>query len=206
VAKRRTQSRADVPADPTAATESGYRGRAGKTRKASKAKKARSSRAKAKTASPGKTGAGAKAASAKPAAASVKVRRLSEKDLQMYRRLLLEKRAEIVGDVNGMQDEVLRKSRQAAAGDLSSMPIHMADLGTDNYEQEFTLGLLAGEKQLLRDIDEALERIDTRTYGMCLGTGKPITKTRLKAKPWARYCIEYARLLEQGQVRSPNDH
>jgi len=124
----------------------------------------------------------------------------------MFRRLLLEKRAELVGDVSGMQEEVLRKNRQAAAGDLSSMPIHMADLGTDNYEQEFTLGLLANEKQLLRDIDEALERIDSRTYGMCLGTGKPITKTRLKAKPWARYCIEYARLLEKGQVRAANDH
>jgi len=152
----------------------------------------------------GKTATGAKTASAKPAA-SAKVRRLSDKDRQMFRRLLLEKRAELVGDVSGMQEEVLRKNRQAAAGDLSSMPIHMADLGTDNYEQEFTLGLLAGEKQLLRDIDEALERIDSRTYGMCLGTGKAITKARLKAKPWARYCIEYARLLEKGQVRPPND-
>ena len=195
MAKRRTQSGSDVPA--------GSRGKAGK---ASKAKKARSSRAKAKAPGSGKTGAGAKAASGKPATAGVRVRRLSEKDLQMYRRLLLEKRAELVGDVNGMQEEVLRKNRQAAAGDLSSMPIHMADLGTDNYEQEFTLGLLAGEQQLLRDIDEALERIDTRTYGTCMGTGKPITKTRLKAKPWARYCIEYARLLEKGQVRAPNDH
>ena len=203
MAKRRIQSGSGVSADSKAATAAGSGGKAGKT---SKAKKARASRAKAKASGSGKTGAGAKAASGKPVAASVKARRLSDKDLQMYRRLLLEKRAEIVGDVNGMQEEVLRKNRQAAAGDLSSMPIHMADLGTDNYEQEFTLGLLAGERQLLRDIDEALERIDSRTYGMCLGTGKPITKTRLKAKPWARYCIEYARLLEKGQVRAPNDH
>lgn len=203
MAKRRTQSSSGVPADSTAATDAGSPGKAGKT---PKAPKARSSRAKAKASGSGKTAAGTKAAAGKPAAASVKVRRLSEKDRQMFRRLLLEKRAELVGDVSGMQEEVLRKNRQAAAGDLSSMPIHMADLGTDNYEQEFTLGLLANEKQLLRDIDEALERIDSRTYGMCLGTGKPITKTRLKAKPWARYCIEYARLLEKGQVRAANDH
>ncbi|HUW84787.1 MAG TPA: TraR/DksA family transcriptional regulator [Phycisphaerae bacterium] len=204
MAKRRTQSSSSVPADSTSANDGGPPGKAAK---APKAKKAKSSRAKVRAAGSGDAGTPtAKAAAGNPASASVKVRRLSDKNLQMFRRLLLEKRAELVGDVSGMQEEVLRKNRQAASGDLSSMPIHMADLGTDNYEQEFTLGLLASERQLLRDIDEALERIESRTYGVCLGTGKAITKTRLKAKPWARYCIEYARLLEKGQVRAVNDH
>jgi RNA polymerase-binding protein DksA len=126
--------------------------------------------------------------------------RLSQQDLELFRRLLLEKRADLVGDVNHIQQHALKKTRQDASGDLSRMPIHMADVGSDSYEQELTLGLLQGEQRLLRDIDEALQRIDGGTYGICLATGKPITKARLKAQPWARHCIEYARMREKGLI------
>ena len=54
--------------------------------------------------------------------------------------------------------------------------------------------------QMLGEIDDALRRIVNKTYGICEGTGKPIKKARLEAKPWARYCVEYARMLEQGLV------
>ena len=84
------------------------------------------------------------------------------------------------------------------------MPIHMADLGTDNYEQEFALGLMDSERKLLREIDDALQRIEEGTYGICEATGEPIATNRLKAKPWARYCVEYARKLEQGLVTGPD--
>ena len=86
-----------------------------------------------------------------------------------------------------MESEALRKSRLDAAGDLSSMPIHMADIGTDNFEQEFTLGLMDSERKMLAEINEAIGRIDNGTYGICEGTGKSIPKVRLRAKPWARY-------------------
>jgi RNA polymerase-binding protein DksA len=115
--------------------------------------------------------------------------------------MLLEKRREIVGNVNEMEDEALKRSRLDASGDLSSMPIHMADIGTDNYEQEFALGLMDSERKLLREIDDALERIQQGTYGVCEGTGKPIPKARLRAQPWARYCVEYARMLEEGLLQ-----
>jgi len=114
--------------------------------------------------------------------------------------MLLEKRREILRNVNEFEDEALKKSRLDATGDLSSMPIHMADIGTDNYEQEFALGLMDSERKLLREIDDALGRIGQGTYGICEGTGKPIPKARLEAQPWARYCVEYARMLEQGLV------
>jgi len=84
---------------------------------------------------------------------------------------------------------------------VSSMPTHMADIGSDNWEQEFTLGLIENERSLIREIDEALDRIRNRTYGICLGTNKIIHKARLRAKPWAKYCIEYARKRELGLVR-----
>jgi len=125
---------------------------------------------------------------------------LTTADTERFKQMLLEKRRDIVGNVNEMEDEALKKSRLDAAGDLSSMPIHMADIGTDNYEQEFALGLMDSERKLLREIDNALQHIGQNTYGICEATGKPIAKARLEAKPWARYCVEYARMLEQGLV------
>jgi len=125
---------------------------------------------------------------------------LTSVDTEHFKQLLLEKRREILRNVNEFEDEALRKSRLDATGDLSSMPIHMADIGTDNYEQEFALGLMDSERKLLREIDDALERIEQGTYGICEGTGKPILKARLEAQPWARYSVEYARKLEQGAV------
>jgi len=130
-----------------------------------------------------------------------KKNRLAAVDTGHFKEMLLEKRREILKNVNEFEDEALKKSRLDAAGDLSSMPIHMADIGTDNYEQEFALGLMDSERRLIREIDDALERIEQGTYGICEGTGKPIPKVRLKAKPWARYCVEYARMLEQGLVK-----
>ncbi len=128
---------------------------------------------------------------------------LTTADIERFKQMLLEKRREILVNVNEMEDETLKKSRLDAAGDLSSMPIHMADIGTDNYEQEFALGLMDSERKLLREIDNALQRIEQGTYGICEGTGKQIPKARLKAQPWARYCVEYARMLEQGLVTEP---
>lgn len=136
----------------------------------------------------------------KKSSAKTRKRGLTVADVERFRQMLLEKRREIVGDVSEMADEALKKSRLDASGDLSSMPIHMADLGTDNYEQEFALELMDSERKLLNEIDDALQRMEQKTYGICKGTGKPIAKARLKAQPWARYCVKYARMLEQGLV------
>jgi RNA polymerase-binding protein DksA len=121
---------------------------------------------------------------------------LSKSDLQYYRNLLLERRKEIIGDVGSMESEAFK-----GGSNLSNMPIHMADVGTDNFEQEFTLGLIESERQMLREIQEALVRIDNGSYGICLGTGKQIPKVRLEAVPWAKYTIEYSRLLESGKLQ-----
>jgi DnaK suppressor protein len=127
--------------------------------------------------------------------------RLRSADLEHFQALLLQKRREILGNVSEIEGEALRKSRLDASGDLSSMPIHMADLGTDNFEQEFSLELMDSERRLLVEIEDALHRIETGTYGICEGTGKPISKARLEAQPWARYSVEYAKMLEQGRIK-----
>ena len=123
---------------------------------------------------------------------------LKPKDLEFFKELLLAKRRELVGDVHSMEQEALRST---SGSNLSNLPIHMADMGTDNYEQEFTLGLVEKDRQLLREINVALDKIRNGTYGLCEGTGQPINRVRLEAQPWARYSIEYARQLEKGLIR-----
>jgi RNA polymerase-binding protein DksA len=123
---------------------------------------------------------------------------LTPRELEHYRELLLAKRRELVGDMSSMEREALRS---AQGSNLSNLPLHMADMGTDNYEQEFTLGLVEKDRQLLREINRALAKIQDGTYGICEGTGKPISKPRLEAQPWAKYSIEYARQMERGMIR-----
>lgn len=123
---------------------------------------------------------------------------LTTKELDYFRDLLLAKRRELVGDMGSMEAEALRSS---GGTNLSTLPMHMADMGTDNYEQEFTLGLVEKDRLVLREVNQALAKIQDGTYGICEGTGKPIGKPRLEAQPWAKYSIEYARMLEKRIIR-----
>jgi DnaK suppressor protein len=128
-----------------------------------------------------------------PPVASIKTK-LNKKELDEYKALLMLKRRQLVGMLHGMEDEALRSS----GGNLSTMPLHMADIGTDTFDQDFTLGMAETERALLDEIDAALGRIENKTYGVCQLSGKPIPKARLEAKPWAKYSIEAAKLLERG--------
>jgi RNA polymerase-binding protein DksA len=119
----------------------------------------------------------------------------NSKELEHFRDLLLSKRRDILGDMTAMEREALRTS---GGSNLSTLPIHMADMGTDNYEQEFTLGLVESERKQLREINNALAKIQNGNFGICEGTGQPINKARLEVQPWARYSIEYAKQMERG--------
>lgn len=94
---------------------------------------------------------------------------LTGAELPEFREMLLEKRRALLDDIDAMQDH-----------------------GADDEA-----GLLESEWFLLREIDEALERIEDGTYGICLATGEPIAKARLRARPWAKYCLAYAQSLEK---------
>ncbi len=123
---------------------------------------------------------------------------MKKTEMKPYKEILLELRARLRGDVTALADAALSKSRSEASGDLSSMPIHMADIGSDNYEQEFTLSTMESEQETLDAIESALERIEDRTYGKCEDCEKPIPKTRLKAIPYTTLCIKCASKREQG--------
>ncbi len=184
---------------------SGRAKKASKKKKAAKKKARKTAGGKAKKSKKTKKVKKSKAAkkSAKKTAGrgNRKKTRLTKKELEEFRRLLLEKRQMILGDMNDIESQAVQSQQGKGESGMSSMPTHLADLGTDNFEQEFTLGLLQSESVMLEEIDQALARIDDGTYGICLGTGKPIPKARLRARPWAKYCVEYARKIEQGLVR-----
>jgi RNA polymerase-binding transcription factor DksA len=118
---------------------------------------------------------------------------MSQAELASYRGQLLALRDRLTRDVSSLADEALN-SEDEASGNLSHVPIHMADLGT--HEREFTLGLLENEEQTLGEIAAALGRIDEGTFGHCEGCREAIPKNRLHALPYARYCVECARRLQ----------
>ncbi|MBI9018369.1 MAG: TraR/DksA C4-type zinc finger protein [Phycisphaerae bacterium] len=125
---------------------------------------------------------------------------LSKEEIEYFSQKLLTIRQEILGDMGSMTGSALDHSGKSDNGELSNMPVHMADVGTDNYEQEFTLGLIEAERKVLREIDQALTKISEGTFGYCEATGEVINRARLEAKPYARFCIDYARKLEQGLI------
>ena len=117
---------------------------------------------------------------------------MKQADLKVYKERLINLRKRLQGDVTNLADAALRQRRTDANGDLSSMPIHMADIGSDNYEQEFTLSLMESGGSTLEQIETALERIEEGTYGECVDCGARIPKARLNAIPYTVFCVKCA--------------
>jgi len=113
---------------------------------------------------------------------------VKKSEIKVYKERLLGIRARLRGDVSAMADAALGSE----SAEASSMPIHMAELGSDNFEQEFTLSLLATEEDTLGMIDKALERIESGVYGVCVECGGAIPKTRLNAIPHTPLCVKCA--------------
>ncbi len=122
---------------------------------------------------------------------------MNKAEMKEYKDRLLALRVRLQGDVTNLADAALNKRRNEANGDLSSMPIHMADLGSDNFEQEFTLTLMESEGGVLEKVEAALERIEDGTYGECEECGAKIPKARLNAIPYATMCVKCASQTEQ---------
>ena len=121
---------------------------------------------------------------------------MKNEEVESFRRTLLDLRSRLKGDLVQMTDEALKRNQPESSGNLSNMPLHMADVGTENYDQEFTLSLIENEQETLDQIHDALARIDGGTFGRCEECHLPIAKPRLQALPYTRHCIECARKLE----------
>ena len=114
---------------------------------------------------------------------------------QKYCERLLELREQLLRQMNGLAKE--------SAQELPGYSLHMADSGTDNFDRDFALSLLSSDQDAVYEIEEALKRIEKKTYGICELTGKTIPKARLEAIPWTRFTVEaQAQLEREGALRS----
>jgi DnaK suppressor protein len=121
---------------------------------------------------------------------------LSAEELKEFRKLLMDKQRAILGDVHGMTVEA--RGASAREGEASAEPpVEPGAFPDDFNDRDLTMGLLENERLLLRDVNDALDRIERGTFGVCQATGRPIGKARLLARPWSKYCIEYARQVEK---------
>ncbi|WP_441001453.1 TraR/DksA family transcriptional regulator [Fodinibius sp. SL11] len=112
----------------------------------------------------------------------------SDEELEYFKDIILKKREEAERELESLQS-TLRDSMENAS-DESAYSFHMADAGTDAQEREKTYMLFNRTKKFIRYLDDALTRIENKTYGVCKVTGKKISKGRLEAVPHTQLSIE----------------
>jgi len=114
---------------------------------------------------------------------------------QKYYQHLVELREQLRHQMDGLAQE--------SAQELAGYSLHMADSGTDNFDRDFALSLLSSDQDAVYEIEEALKRIEKKTYGVCELTGKAIPRARLEAIPWTRFTVEaQAQLEKDGALKS----
>jgi len=123
---------------------------------------------------------------------AAKAVRMSKKDMEKYRRLLEEKKTSLSSD--------LAKTRSAEEETTEESTQDIADKAVSSYTREFLYSLTDGERSTLLQIDDALNRIDDVTYGMCINCGQTIAEKRLTAVPWTPYCVDCQELSEKGML------
>jgi RNA polymerase-binding protein DksA len=121
---------------------------------------------------------------------------MTEADIDHFRQKLLALKRRLGGQLSQLEEEALRGTGGEARGNLSNLPLHPADLGTDNYEEEVALELLVTQADLLTEVQDALTRIDQGTFGRCENCGQEIRRERLEALPYARHCLPCAGQLQ----------
>ncbi|MEM7457741.1 MAG: TraR/DksA family transcriptional regulator [Planctomycetota bacterium] len=123
--------------------------------------------------------------------------KMKKAEVKPFKELLLQLRARMRGDVTTLANAAL--TRSGGASGSSAVPSHIADLGSDTYEQDNTILLMNNEGETLNMIESALERIEAGVYGICTECNSKIPKTRLKAIPYTPYCVKCASDIESGK-------
>lgn len=137
----------------------------------------------------------------KPSAKTVSYEKPVPEKFKRYYRLLVDLRVHLTGQIDQHAEETLKRSSKDDAGDLSSYGQHMADAGTDTFDRDFALSLVANEQEALAEIEAAIKRIHEDTYGVCEITGNPIAKDRLLAVPFTRYSADAQKEIERNRHR-----
>lgn len=113
---------------------------------------------------------------------------MNKQELRKFKELLIKQKEQLAGGLNHIAKDA-SKSQRDSSGDISVYAYHMADIATDHYDREMSMNIATSERKVLLDIEDALKRIEDGSYGDCLECGSPISARRLKALPYAQYCI-----------------
>ena len=117
-------------------------------------------------------------------------KKFNKKELAEFKKLILNVKEKMVDEIKHISEDTLKKSQKDASGDISGYSYHMADVATDTYDREFSVGLASNERQSLYELSDALKKIEDGTYGFCESCKSLIAKNRLKAVPYARMCVK----------------
>lgn len=117
-------------------------------------------------------------------------KKYNKKELAEFKKIILKKKETALDEIKHISEDTLKKSQKDASGDISGYTYHMADVATDTYDREFSLGLASNERRLFYELEDALKKIDEGNFGICEDCKCLISKTRLKAVPYARLCIK----------------
>jgi len=139
------------------------------------------------------------------------VKKDDKKDEQKFRAQLESLAQRVRSDAEAIAELV--QSGSGGNGNLSTVPLHLGDMGTDEYHRELNATLLGNEQYLVNEAREALRRLEAGTFGICESCGKPIGKERLEAMPYTRFCVRCAETndtsprvnLNEGRPRGPKD-
>lgn len=121
---------------------------------------------------------------------------MDKKHLDEFREILMNERTRLLKDVQRNDKAIRHADGESEGGAGRAHSNHLADQGSDEAEYETKLLLSASQNEFLREIEEALQRIEDGEYGICEVTGKEINLERLRAIPTARLSIEAQEQIE----------
>ena len=125
---------------------------------------------------------------------------MKKKEREYFKNLILDKKKQVFAELGYLEKNSMSETMKNSSGDLSAYSFHMADQGTDTMEREKAFFFASREGRYLHHLNEALDRIEKGTYGICRTCGKKIQTKRLEAVPHATLCIE-CKKEEEKQVR-----
>ena len=117
-------------------------------------------------------------------------KKFNKKELVYFKKLILKRKEEVLEEIKHLSEDTLKKSQKDASGDISGYTYHMADVASDAYDREFSLGLASKERGILVEINYALQKLREGNFGLCESCKKSISKIRLKAVPYTTLCLK----------------
>ena len=124
-------------------------------------------------------------------------KRMTKKQLDFFREKLLIERKKVLEEMDELQQSNLKQSISDSSGEISRYSYHLGDVASLSYGREFSMGLAERQQKYLEQIDEAIQRIDDGTYGICKVTGEPIPVERLEEVPVAKYSVKGKEIMER---------